>query len=608
MESQFSGSPTLASREATTAPEELDHPPAVELSTWVPVEPQARSLEEEEEEHQHHRPSETDDETSGAVILEESTTATTVSDGHGGHQHSYTPDGLILLLQQVRSQQAHPLHQIVLDRSGGARSLPAAYLRALLSALVEHPHVQRVRLVHQTQFNDACANLWAELIRTNNVVTDWHLTKAVTLTNGHAIALALRESTVCRLRRLVLEGSGLTDEGLAALIEAVAYRPTLQIFKIGKHADAWGPAAQTALHGLLQRPDCPLRKLDLRRCCLGDAAIAALAREALVVNTSLRSLCVGGNHLNDAGVRSIAQALRHNAHLQTLDLQYNLFTDTGLAVLAGTLQWHNDTLLKIKLRHCPAVSEPMKQHLLDLLLVHAHGPELAQQTKLALESLWLLLDEGQEQQMYGSNDKTSPWNTDDLSHTLLPTRDDSHSSSYDDDDDNDSNARAGAIVEDKDQDGGWEGVLREAKSPRHAMDPQPKCKLHPPKQLQPRTLQLTDCVICFDKPATVALLPCLHRNCCQLCAARLKTCHMCRATIVKVFPLLRHYRRRDDSFFSNMERYRAVRQSHHELSSRPSPCLDDGGDNDNDNDNEAGDNSDDDNTHNSATVDCTNNS
>ena len=68
----------------------------------------------------------------------------------------------------------------------------------------------------------------------------------------------------------------------------------------------------------------------------------------------------------------MAQALRRNAHLQTLDLQYNLFPDTGLAAVAETLQWHNDTLYKIKLRHYPSVSDPMKQYLLDLLLVHAH--------------------------------------------------------------------------------------------------------------------------------------------------------------------------------------------------------------------------------------------
>ena len=122
------------------------------------------------------------------------------------------------------------------------------------------------------------------------------------------------------------------------------------------------------LLALLQRSDCSLRKLDLRRCRLGDWAVTALAREALVVNTSLRSLCLGGNDWQDTAIWPIAHALRRNAHLQTLDLQYNLSTDTGLAAVAETLQWHNDSLHKIKLRHCPSVSEPMKQYLLDLLL------------------------------------------------------------------------------------------------------------------------------------------------------------------------------------------------------------------------------------------------
>ena len=459
-------------------------------------------------------------------------TSTTHSVSTSPSSCSYTADGLLLLLKQVRCNDPS-LQQIVLDprRRGGhggiKRSLPPAYMRALLEALAKNVHVQRVRLFRMTCGDDGsgvpASTLLARVLRQNRVLTDLHLTKCTGGTSlatqeedsSHAgwcaVADALREQTT--LRRLVLEAMGLTDAVVVALCDAIAHNPhcPLQVLKLGRHPQ-WGAPAWEALARLLRRPDCPLRKLDLRGCQLGksrsssmdnnnnnNGAAAAVAgittlAQALAVNTSLQSLCLGRNELTDGTLQDIVAALRTNRHLQTLDLSYNpLLTDTGAEALARCLEEStggNNSCLRVKLRHCSGVSDAMKERLLELLLVHAHGPVLAQKTKQALRSLLLLLQMEEEDASESSSSSNSRF------------QDSSNSSSVD-------------------RDGGHEGVIRETSTSANNV-----------------TQNLADCVICFDQPAAVALLPCKHRNCCTACAEKLKTCHMCRETIVKVFPLV----------------------------------------------------------------------
>jgi len=438
---------------------------------------------------------------------------------------SYTADDLLLLLKQVRCND-RTLHQIVLDprrrgqHGGIKRSLPPAYVRALLEALAQNVHVQRVRLFRMPCGDDgsgvAASTLLARVLRQNRVLTDLHLTKC---TGGSlmatpeddsgwcAVADALREHTT--LRRLVLEAMGLTEAAVVALCDAIAHNHDcpLQVLKLGRHPH-WGAPAWEALARLLRRPDCPLRKLDLRGCRLGRsrssssdgnnkaAAVAGITTlaQALADNTSLQSLCLGRNELTDVTLQDIATALRTNRHLQTLDLSYNpLLTDTGVEALARCLEEStggNNSCLRVKLRHCDGVSDAMKERLLELLLVHAHGPALAQKTKQALRSLLLIL-QMEEEESEGSS-----------SSSISCFPDSSNCSSVN-------------------QDGGCEGVIRETSVSANIV-----------------THNIADCVICFDQPAAVALLPCKHRNCCTACAEKLKTCHMCRETIVKVFPLV----------------------------------------------------------------------
>lgn len=41
----------------------------------------------------------------------------------------------------------------------------------------------------------------------------------------------------------------------------------------------------------------------------------------------------------------------------------------------------------------------------------------------------------------------------------------------------------------------------------------------------------TDCILCVDLPANIILKPCQHRGFCQVCAAKLDSCPICRSII-----------------------------------------------------------------------------
>lgn len=401
-------------------------------------------------------------------------------------------EDLIFLLKQVRCNDPTVQH-IDLERSGG-KKLPVAYLKALFSVLSSSKYVTRLKLA-KTGVTDHVAEAVADFLRCNTSVSDLDLTKnGLTDVGCQLIAAALkkrssRNNSYSALRRLTLDGNTqISHVGIQALCDAIP-DTEIRILKLGKLT--LGVAGAEAVAALLQLPECPLQKLDLRSCQLGDLGASALAA-ALTTNISLQFLCLSRNGIGDAAVRDFAAALRRNSKLRALDLQCNGFTDAGAAAVADCLVTSNNSLQKLKLRQCDSVSEAMKEQLLDLLLVNAHGPVLARKTKHALRSLQL-------EECYGDGSVVGI--------------NDSSGSSFNDESSSASSDGGG---------GGAERIVQEVPpAAAAAIDRSPPLA--------------EDCVICFDRLGSeCVLLPCLHRNCCSACAEKLKTCHMCRETIVKV--------------------------------------------------------------------------
>lgn len=391
-----------------------------------------------------------------------------------------TAEDLIVLLKQIRCNNPAILR---VDLRG--RRLPVAYLKAL----AVNKYVTQLKL-SRTGVTDQVAGAVANFLRSNSSVTDLDLTKnGITNVGCRILAAALKNRKTrnnSSLRRLILEGNQISDVGTRALCDALP-GTGIQILKVGKQKI--GERGCQAIAALLRLTECPLRKLDLRSCGLADLGATIIA-EAIKVNSSLQSLCLGRNNIGDESLNFFSVALQHNTTLQTLDMQYNHFTDAGVVSIVQCLETGNDTFQKLKLRYCDLVTVEMKEQLLDVLLLNSHGPDLAQKTKMALRSL--LLDESlSETNGFGE------WSC----------------SSF-----NDENSASCPC------DGDSDGFVREVVPATSSS--QSICNVVP-----------EDCVICFDVPAECALLPCKHRNCCTPCAEKLKTCHMCRETIVKVYHL-----------------------------------------------------------------------
>lgn len=273
-----------------------------------------------------------------------------------------TAEELMELLRSIRNRDA--LQTVDLER----KRLPDSYVRAILDASASNPHVLRVRL-HRVGINDHHSKLLIKLLRSNLVDLDLAKNR---LTDAAAIPL-FQSLPTSSVRRLVLEGNLLTNESIQVLCDILP-ETRIEILKIGKHE-----LDVRCFAAVLRSEKCGIRKLDLRSCSGNgwDTVIPTLAE-----NRSLEYLCMGRNQLDNSCLQGIAKALQHNKSLQVLDLQYNDFDDGAIRGLLDCLTVNN-TLQKIKLRHCDKVSDLVKEELLAALLLNAHGPELAQKTKIA---------------------------------------------------------------------------------------------------------------------------------------------------------------------------------------------------------------------------------
>lgn len=348
------------------------------------------------------------------------------------------------LMELLRNVKAKNVTTIDLER----KRLPHSYLRALLKAASSCTTIRKIRL-YKVGLDDCHASFLANILSSQNPLLDLDIGKNdLTNVGLSKFALAIRQSP---LRRLVLAGHAFSGMALKTLLHAVLHS-RIQSFKLSQAV--FSSDTMQVLESLLLSEETCMSRLDLRNCGMKDH----LERVALAVSSSQRlvGLCLAENQLDDSHVRQLAQAMRHNTSLQILDMQRNP-TITDISPLIECLKCDNHTLQKLKLRHCDDIPIQAKEQLLDLLLINAHGADLAARTKRA------------ERCMIQQDDMP------DLSET-----------SFDD---------------------------------SSSLSSSESC-----------------CVICFERNDTaVVLLPCGHQNCCADCAQKLKTCHMCREVVVKVF-------------------------------------------------------------------------
>jgi Leucine Rich repeat len=398
-----------------------------------------------------------------ATIEEEENTTTTTTTTTTNTTTTTTAEELMLLLRRVRHNDARIRH-VNLQR----KRLPVAYLRALFSVLISNNqsiqstafpntntlssssfssccclHLTRLRL-SQSGVNDAVViNVVADFVACNTSVVDLDLShnEGMSDISGLALAAALQQQTTTTttttqrtgstgssrkgvLERLDLSGTLLGPASIAALCAAIP-STGIHTLKLASLASAVGTKqGRVALTTLLTHRHCPLRKLDVRNCHLGNVGASALAlalfhqHELYIVQQNtvaaavaaattdddvaadhngttivqpLQALYLGRNHIGDKGLTDLVAVLESNTTLQTLDVQANVdITDVSADLMVQCLSRHNHSLRKLKLRHCTAISDTVKERLLDALLMNAHGPDLAAATKRAWQVLLLV--------------------------------------------------------------------------------------------------------------------------------------------------------------------------------------------------------------------------
>ena len=126
-------------------------------------------------------------------------------------------------------------------------------------------------------------------------------------------------------------------------------------------------AGATALAQAL-RHNSRLMTLDLSNNSVSDAGATAVAK-ALHHNSTLWQLDLSNNSVSDTGATAVAQALRHNSTLRELDLSNNSVSDAGATALAQALH-HNSRLGGLNLSGNDAINEESTRELVHALTVN----------------------------------------------------------------------------------------------------------------------------------------------------------------------------------------------------------------------------------------------
>ena len=154
--------------------------------------------------------------------------------------------------------------------------------------------------------------------------------------------LDLHAVDLSSLTAVDLTNRGVKARDVMALSPLLRVSTTLRSLKLGYNnlQDDGAYAVAAALEC-----QASLLALDLGFNSIGDTGAAALGR-SLVVNSTLRTLCLSGNTIGPAGAESMASGLGRNATLEVLHLTGNSLGGGGASMLSNAL-FSNSTLRKV---------------------------------------------------------------------------------------------------------------------------------------------------------------------------------------------------------------------------------------------------------------------
>eukprot|EP00985_Skeletonema_marinoi_P027201 scaffold21960_cov180-Skeletonema_marinoi.AAC.1 len=198
----------------------------------------------------------------------------------------------------------------------------------------------------RTDLGDVNFRNLTPFFRNNHRLAQLDLSFEVGLECAQSIAVTLSESQCQSLKKITIEDSNLSDEGLTGIATALRTYPHLSVLSLENNSI--GLMGCIALGETMRGWETSnLKVLDLDGNNIGDQGLQALA--AGMTNTKLEELYLSGNLITAVGLRSLSEYFQsESCRLKILNVLTNAFGDEGAVALAEGLMG-NESLTSLHL-------------------------------------------------------------------------------------------------------------------------------------------------------------------------------------------------------------------------------------------------------------------
>jgi cortexillin 1/2 len=222
------------------------------------------------------------------------------------------------------------------------RVIPEQGAVALSKTLPAHDETKVISLVN-TGLNDQSLNHVTSAIAKSNV-TALHLSKN-NITSAGASALAAAINQNATITSLDLSDNKIDDKGIVDIANALASKHGLTTLNLsGNNISKVGVAALLQAFGPGQHA---LLEIHLNRNNLGDDGAAQIA-ELIKANPHLTTINISGNKIGNRGAQAIADAFHSDSDVITIDLSDNEIGTEGALALSKAFD-SNKVLIEINL-------------------------------------------------------------------------------------------------------------------------------------------------------------------------------------------------------------------------------------------------------------------
>ena len=258
------------------------------------------------------------------------------------------------------------LNPYLQDVSVGDAGIDGRAMCALVDMILYFPHcnVMHVKVMSGSggvslsdpgKWTDATWKAACDLVRKQPSLTSFDLS-GTSMSREAAVLLGFGIRTAPPtfvLTTLRLEDCGLSGRSLGAVVAAVRRNRSLRNLYLGKNKIK---ADGVRLIASMLAAGTPLTLVDLRDNPLGDSGAQQLAVALRDPDVMVEELVLWGCKVGRVGVGALADALKVNRRVQTLNLGNNNIRDAGAVALKDMLL-HNTTLSKLGLVSSGVLSE-----------------------------------------------------------------------------------------------------------------------------------------------------------------------------------------------------------------------------------------------------------